>query len=158
MAGLTRGWLNADAPLNMPCMEGTLEVSTLSGWLNAFAPLNMRRIVLKHALHACDAGGVPVGYVRVKVLQAIAEVAQVRDGRDVPVGDGAVRCIGDNRVRIKGLDRSLQLGLARKGVIGQAAVRRVARNPVYRAVASKAKGGRVHVWVGPAMRNGSTAC
>ena len=34
MAGLTRGWLNADAPLNMPCMEGTLEVSTLSGWLN----------------------------------------------------------------------------------------------------------------------------
>ena len=28
------GWLNADAPLNMPRMEGTLEVSTLSGWLN----------------------------------------------------------------------------------------------------------------------------
>ena len=31
------GWLNADAPLNMPYMFLTLEVSKLSVWLNAEA-------------------------------------------------------------------------------------------------------------------------
>ena len=76
---------------------------------------------LEHPVHVRDAGGLPVGNVRVEVLQVFEDPAHVGDGRDVPVGDGAVRRNGASRVRIKGLDRRLQLGLARKDVIEQAA-------------------------------------
>ena len=36
-----RGWLKADAPLNMFCMFTTLEVSKSTGWLKAVASRNM---------------------------------------------------------------------------------------------------------------------
>ena len=40
------GWLNADAPENMPYMFVTLEASKLSGWLNADATENMPYMVV----------------------------------------------------------------------------------------------------------------
>ena len=53
---------------------------------------------LKHARHACDAGGVPAGNVRVKVGQVLEEPAHVGDARDVPVVDGAVLQFGGGHV------------------------------------------------------------
>ena len=50
----------------------------------------------EHLVHGRDAGRIPIGYVRVEILQVIDELAHVGDGRDVPVGDGAVHC---NRAR-----------------------------------------------------------
>ena len=35
------GWLNADAPRNMPLIFVTLLVSKCSGWLKADAPMNI---------------------------------------------------------------------------------------------------------------------
>ena len=55
---------------------------------------------IEHAEHGCDAEGVPAGNVRVEVLQLIEEGAHVGDGRDVPVGDGAVRRSGGSRVSV----------------------------------------------------------
>eukprot|EP00964_Phaeocystis_antarctica_P037198 scaffold21248_cov68-Phaeocystis_antarctica.AAC.2 len=71
---------------------------------------------LEHCVHGCDAGGVPAGYVLVEVSQVIEEPAHVRDGRDVPVGDGVVRRYGGSRVIIERLDRRLQGGRALEGV------------------------------------------
>ena len=71
---------------------------------------------VEHAPHGCDAGRVPARDVRVDTLQVIEEIAHVSDGRDVPIGDGAVLCSCGCRVSIKGLDRRLQLGNAREGV------------------------------------------
>eukprot|EP00964_Phaeocystis_antarctica_P099930 scaffold65681_cov57-Phaeocystis_antarctica.AAC.1 len=88
----------------MNCMSVTLEVSKLSGWLNADAycrESNGGHTVrgegagqlgahLEHVAHVRDAGGIPVGNVRIEILQIVEEVAHVRDGRDAPVGDGSV--------------------------------------------------------------------
>eukprot|EP00964_Phaeocystis_antarctica_P001988 scaffold1038_cov49-Phaeocystis_antarctica.AAC.2 len=63
--------------------------------------------------------GLPVGNVRVEVLQVVEEVAHVGDARDVPLGDGAVRRFGGGHVGVVFLDRRLQGGL---GVTEQAAV------------------------------------
>eukprot|EP00964_Phaeocystis_antarctica_P149895 scaffold117165_cov54-Phaeocystis_antarctica.AAC.4 len=52
----------------------------------------------EHAVHGCDAGGVPVGDIRVEVLQVREELAHVGDGRDVPVGNGAIRRNGGGHV------------------------------------------------------------
>eukprot|EP00964_Phaeocystis_antarctica_P136651 scaffold101108_cov39-Phaeocystis_antarctica.AAC.1 len=76
----------------------------------------MRRAHPEHGVHGCDAGRVPAGNVRVKVLQVIEEVAHVGDARDVPVGDGAVRRNGRCWVSVDRLDRRLQGDRAREGV------------------------------------------
>eukprot|EP00964_Phaeocystis_antarctica_P038033 scaffold21758_cov46-Phaeocystis_antarctica.AAC.5 len=76
----------------------------------------MRGAHEEHAVHGCDAGRVPVGYVRVKVLQVVEELAHVGDARDVPVGDGAVRRNGGCRVPVDRPDRRLQGVLVREGV------------------------------------------
>eukprot|EP00964_Phaeocystis_antarctica_P029497 scaffold16625_cov49-Phaeocystis_antarctica.AAC.2 len=78
--------------------------------------------VVEHLVHVRDAGGVPAGNVRVEILQAwtvtivilLEEPAHVVDGRDVPIGDGAVR--SNNRIRVfgEGQDRRLQGSLARE--------------------------------------------
>ena len=75
---------------------------------------------LEHVLHVRDAGGIPVGDVRIEILQVIEELAHVGDGRDAPVGDGAVLRNGRGRVRIELRDRRLQGGLGREGVLGRA--------------------------------------
>ena len=69
----------------------------------------------EHGVHDRDTGGVPIGNVRVEILQAIEKVVHVGDGRDVPVGDGAVRCNSGSRVGVVRLDRCLQGGLGREG-------------------------------------------
>ena len=73
----------------------------------------------EHGLHGSNAGGVPIGNVRVEILQVIEEVAHVGDGRDVPVGDGAVRCNSGSRVGVVRLNRRLQGGRAREGSVLQ---------------------------------------
>eukprot|EP00964_Phaeocystis_antarctica_P011003 scaffold6041_cov54-Phaeocystis_antarctica.AAC.3 len=75
-----------------------------------------RRAHEEHAVHVCDAGGIPAGDVRVEVIQVREEPAHVSDSRDIPVGDGSVRCNGDSRVRVVGLDRRLQGDRTREGV------------------------------------------
>ena len=77
----------------------------------------------EHVSHARDAGRVPVGDVRVEVLQAGEECAHVGEGRDVPVGNGAVRRDGVSRVGVVFPDRRLQGVLAWEGV-GQATAER----------------------------------
>ena len=62
--------------------------------------------------HICDTRGVPVGYVRVEILQVFEEVAHVGDARDVPVGDGAVRRSGRSFVGVVRFGRRPQVGLA----------------------------------------------
>ena len=69
----------------------------------------------EHKIHVCDAGSVPIGNVRVEILQVVEEVRHVGDGRDVPVGDGAVRCNGGSRVGVVRLERRLQAGRVREG-------------------------------------------
>eukprot|EP00964_Phaeocystis_antarctica_P100004 scaffold65736_cov48-Phaeocystis_antarctica.AAC.1 len=76
-----------------------------------------RRAHVEHAFHGRDAGGIPAGDVLIEVIQAIKEVAHVGDGRDVPVGDGAVRRNGGGRVGVVRIDRRLQVGRAREDVI-----------------------------------------
>ena len=61
----------------------------------------------KHLAHVRDAVGIPAGYIRVEVLQVIEEPTHIGDGRDVPVGDGAVRRNGGCRVSVERLDRRL---------------------------------------------------
>ena len=68
----------------------------------------------EHLVHVCDAGGIPVGNVRVETIQVLEEATHVGDGRDVPVGDVAVRCNGGSRVSVVGLDLRLQGGLGRE--------------------------------------------
>eukprot|EP00964_Phaeocystis_antarctica_P013465 scaffold7370_cov57-Phaeocystis_antarctica.AAC.5 len=87
----------------------------------------------EHLVHVRDAGGVPVGYVRVENPQVFEEVAHVGDGRDVPVGEGAVRRSGGSRVRVVRLDRRLQGGRGRE--CGEAGPRTPAR-----AISSRGKG------------------
>eukprot|EP00964_Phaeocystis_antarctica_P061635 scaffold36844_cov58-Phaeocystis_antarctica.AAC.1 len=66
---------------------------------------------MEHGLHGCDAGGIPVGNVRIEILHVIEEPAHVGDGRDVPVGDGAALRSGGSRVSVEGLDLRHQGGL-----------------------------------------------
>eukprot|EP00964_Phaeocystis_antarctica_P055511 scaffold32656_cov108-Phaeocystis_antarctica.AAC.2 len=70
----------------------------------------------EHAVHIRDLGRVPIGNVRIEILQVIEELVHVGDGRDVPLGDGAVRCNSGSRVAVVRLDRRLQRGLRREGV------------------------------------------
>eukprot|EP00964_Phaeocystis_antarctica_P027053 scaffold15231_cov60-Phaeocystis_antarctica.AAC.1 len=72
---------------------------------------------VEHPEHGCDAGGVPVGNVRIEIFPVREKVAHVGDGRDVPFGDGAIRRSGGSRIRIVGLDCRLQLVLTRKDVL-----------------------------------------
>eukprot|EP00964_Phaeocystis_antarctica_P024073 scaffold13469_cov65-Phaeocystis_antarctica.AAC.2 len=81
-----------------------------------------REAHLKHVAHVCDAGGIPARNVRIEVAQLKEEPAHVGDGRDVPVGDGAVRCFGGGHVDVVRLDRRLQGGIGRKDVTEQATV------------------------------------
>eukprot|EP00964_Phaeocystis_antarctica_P060773 scaffold36265_cov43-Phaeocystis_antarctica.AAC.4 len=100
----------------------------------------------EHPVHGCDAGGVPVGYICVETQTVVTdkvvavtcvisreELAHVGDGRDVPLGDGAVRCNGSGQVSVKLLDRGHQGGLARES--GRAGPRTPAR-----AIASGGEG------------------
>eukprot|EP00964_Phaeocystis_antarctica_P109098 scaffold73594_cov55-Phaeocystis_antarctica.AAC.1 len=121
---------------NILAMVVTLEVSKLSGWLNADAPCReskrgqgevqalgggrrqataVRAAHPEHLAHACDAGGIPVGNVRIEILQFIEELAHVGDGRDAPAGDGAVLRSSGSRVGVERYDRRLQGGLGREG-------------------------------------------
>ena len=70
----------------------------------------------EHTIHIRDAGGVPVGDVRIKIIDFIEEPPHVGDGRDVPVGDGAVCRNGGIRVVFVSLDRRLQVGRARERI------------------------------------------
>ena len=88
---------------------------------------------VEHAAHVSDTGGVPIGNVRVEILQAIEEVVHVGDGRDVPVGDGAVRCNSGSRVGVVRRYRRLQGGLGRE------CCRTGSRTPA-RAIASGGEG------------------
>eukprot|EP00964_Phaeocystis_antarctica_P058053 scaffold34414_cov60-Phaeocystis_antarctica.AAC.8 len=97
----------AERTRNMLFMSVTLDVSKLSGWLNAYATCRVKRRAYdatpnpvgvhregptqgcgsqgtrgahpEHALHGRDLGGVPVGNVRVEILQVLEEVAHVGD-------------------------------------------------------------------------------
>eukprot|EP00964_Phaeocystis_antarctica_P026935 scaffold15160_cov57-Phaeocystis_antarctica.AAC.2 len=69
---------------------------------------------IEHAVHGRDAGGVPVGYVRVEFIPLVEEVAHVGDARDVPVGDWAARRSGGSRVSVEVPDRRHQGGLGRE--------------------------------------------
>ena len=89
---------------------------------------------LEHCIHGRDAGGVPAGNVRVEVLQVIEELVHVGDGRDVPVGDGAVRRSGGIRVSVVLPHRRLQLGLGGEG--GRAGP----RSPARATIASRGEG------------------
>ena len=71
---------------------------------------------VEHGAHCRDAGGVPIGNVRVEILQVVEEGAHVGDGRDVPLGDRAVLCNGGSRAGVVRLDRRLQGGLGRESV------------------------------------------
>eukprot|EP00964_Phaeocystis_antarctica_P160679 scaffold132481_cov45-Phaeocystis_antarctica.AAC.1 len=82
------------------------------GLTKGCGPQGTRGAHAEHAGHGCDARGIPAGYVRVEVLQLIEERAHVGDGRDIPVGDGAVRRNGRIRVFGEGQDRRLQGYLA----------------------------------------------
>eukprot|EP00964_Phaeocystis_antarctica_P045219 scaffold26019_cov69-Phaeocystis_antarctica.AAC.2 len=66
--------------------------------------------------HVRDPGGVPAGNVRVEILQISEELSHVGDGRDAPLGDGAVLRNGGSRVSVERLDRRLQGALGREGV------------------------------------------
>ena len=71
----------------------------------------------EHPGHGCDSGRVPVGNIPVELSQVSEEVTHVDDGRDAPVGDGAVLLnSGGTRVTIVTIDRRLQGGLALEGV------------------------------------------
>eukprot|EP00964_Phaeocystis_antarctica_P034094 scaffold19385_cov63-Phaeocystis_antarctica.AAC.1 len=59
----------------------------------------------EHVAHVRDAGGVPVGEVRIETLLAVEEAAHVGDSRDVPVGHGPVRRGGGSRVTFERVDR-----------------------------------------------------
>ena len=74
--------------------------------------------------HACDAGGVPVGYVRVEVYQIVEDFPHVGYQRGAPVGDGAVRRNGGSRVIVELPDRPLQEVVTLKGVLARAWRRR----------------------------------
>eukprot|EP00964_Phaeocystis_antarctica_P012385 scaffold6827_cov55-Phaeocystis_antarctica.AAC.6 len=52
---------------------------------------------LEHGDHVRDAGRIPIGNVRVEILQAFEEVAHIGDGRHAPVSDGAVNRSGGSR-------------------------------------------------------------
>eukprot|EP00964_Phaeocystis_antarctica_P078703 scaffold48962_cov58-Phaeocystis_antarctica.AAC.4 len=90
---------------------------------------------VEHAFHVCDAGSVPVGYIRVEAPCRIPvsrisvvrreKLAHVRDGRDLPAGDGAVRRSSGSRVSVELLDRRHQGGLGRES--GRAGPRTPAR-------------------------------
>jgi hypothetical protein len=69
---------------------------------------------VKHEGHVRDARGVPVGNIRIEILQFDEKAAHVGDGRDVPVGNGAVCRNGGSRISIVGLDCHFQGGLGRE--------------------------------------------
>eukprot|EP00964_Phaeocystis_antarctica_P156152 scaffold125705_cov51-Phaeocystis_antarctica.AAC.1 len=104
------GWLNADAPCRESQGGHTVRGKGAGQQTGATASSVQGRARLQigdkarggaheeHLVHGRDTGGVPVGNVRIEILQADEEVAHVGDGRDVPVGDGAVRCNGGGRV------------------------------------------------------------
>ena len=73
------------------------------------------RAHFEHFPHARDAGGVPVGDIRIEVRHTREEFVHIGDARDVPAGNGAVLLLGLRRFFVKGLDRLLQGVLARKG-------------------------------------------
>eukprot|EP00964_Phaeocystis_antarctica_P094384 scaffold61131_cov63-Phaeocystis_antarctica.AAC.3 len=75
---------------------------------------------VEHGRHVCDAGGVPIGNVRIEVVQALEKGAHVGDGRHTPVGDGAVLRNGGSRVGVVRPDRRLQGGRVREGVLDRA--------------------------------------
>eukprot|EP00964_Phaeocystis_antarctica_P060962 scaffold36380_cov50-Phaeocystis_antarctica.AAC.2 len=82
------GWLNADASCRESKEGHTVwrEVRAsrrrpaCSGGSTADSLQNRRGAHPEHIAHACDAGGIPAGDVRVEVLQAIEKVAHVGDG------------------------------------------------------------------------------
>eukprot|EP00964_Phaeocystis_antarctica_P055720 scaffold32796_cov48-Phaeocystis_antarctica.AAC.1 len=123
------GWLNADAPCREPkgghtygagrgCgpADGCDGVQRAVEGSTADWGQNRRGAHKEHIEHGCDAGGVPVGNVRIEILQVMEKLAHVGDGRDAPVGDGSVRCNGGSRVSVEGSDRRLQGGCTREGV------------------------------------------
>eukprot|EP00964_Phaeocystis_antarctica_P058138 scaffold34462_cov56-Phaeocystis_antarctica.AAC.7 len=92
-----------------------------------------RRRAVKHLVHRRDAGGIPDGNVRIEIRQVFEKPAHVRDGRDVPAGDRAVRRSGGSQVSVELLDRRHQGGLCRES--GRAGPRTPAR-----AIASGGEG------------------
>eukprot|EP00964_Phaeocystis_antarctica_P032600 scaffold18453_cov65-Phaeocystis_antarctica.AAC.4 len=110
--GAGRGCGSADGGRRRPACSG----GSAADWGQ-----NRRGAHPEHLVHVRHAGGVPIGNVRVEVLQVREEPAHVGDGRDVPIGDGAVRLNSGIRGSVVGLGRRLQLVLARKDVIEQAA-------------------------------------
>eukprot|EP00964_Phaeocystis_antarctica_P061667 scaffold36871_cov49-Phaeocystis_antarctica.AAC.2 len=146
------GWLNADAACRVERRAARMRCGKRCGpggvgwrrrnWHAQGGPdsrlgggQGTRRAHVEHLLHVRDLGCVPIGNVRVKVLQVIEELAHVGDGRDVPVGDGAVHCniYRGSRVGVVRLDRCLQGALGRE--CGQAGPRTPAR-----AIASGGEG------------------
>eukprot|EP00964_Phaeocystis_antarctica_P036931 scaffold21085_cov44-Phaeocystis_antarctica.AAC.1 len=121
------GWLNADAPCRddrrafdagrgagreaIGCGKAAAQAAR-TGPTECLGPWHARRAHVEHPVHVRDAGCVPTGNVRVEILQVIVivieEPAHVGDGRDVPVGDGAVRRFGRGHVGVVRLDRRLQ--------------------------------------------------
>eukprot|EP00964_Phaeocystis_antarctica_P047609 scaffold27545_cov52-Phaeocystis_antarctica.AAC.1 len=120
------GWLNADAYYG-GSKGGHVRYGTMCG--TADGGDGVQRAVegltadweqsrcgahIEHLLHGCDAGGIPVGNVRIEVPQVREEPAHVGDGRDVPIGDGAALRSGVSRVSVVGLDLRYQGGLGRE--------------------------------------------
>eukprot|EP00964_Phaeocystis_antarctica_P018533 scaffold10238_cov45-Phaeocystis_antarctica.AAC.3 len=121
------GWLNADAPCReskgghtVRCevrawrreTEGDRGARSVQGRARLRIGGRARRGAhVEHVVHVRDAGGVPVGNVRIEIIQAIEDVTHFSDGRDVPLGDGAALRSGGGRVSVEALDRRLQGGL-----------------------------------------------
>jgi hypothetical protein len=104
----------------------------------AWGPRARAGTYLEHVTHVRDAGGFPFRNIRVEVLHATEEPAHVGDGRDVPVGNGAVCRNGGSRVGVERLERNLQGGLGRE--CGRAASRPPARFII--ASGGEGRGGR----------------
>ena len=89
----------------------------------------------EHPAHVCDAGGVPTRHnVGIEGCHVKKEPFHVDDGRDVPVGDGAVRVSSRCRVLIVRSDCYLQGEPGRQGAAQEH------RQPLWRA--GNAAGGR----------------
>ena len=116
------GWLNTDAPCRVErraydvgrdtrqkgMVHATAQRKRAEGEIAAkYWAQETRGAHQKHPAHGCDFGGIPIGDVRVEILQVVEEVAHVGDCRDVPVGDGAqVACTG--RVRLKAVGQGVR--------------------------------------------------
>eukprot|EP00964_Phaeocystis_antarctica_P144547 scaffold110353_cov67-Phaeocystis_antarctica.AAC.3 len=136
----------------MPAVALTLDVSKVTGWLNDDASCRVERRAhltmwgevrvgrRERVWGSAGASGMHGEEARLRLAARrgrsapeTCQVAHVGDGRDVPLGDGAVLRDGGSRVRIERLDRGLQ------GSVVSECARAASRSPA-RAIAKTGEG------------------